>query len=268
MPISSPRPSGSGTGGGLRAGRVGTPVARQARSQGPGFVDIGRLLSANRAGAQRMADSLQSTVRDAGEAAKKDIADAETKFGQGVAAGTLGYNPGVATSQEAAAQGQKSFSGPKTWEEAGVNTGDLAQKAASAQDKAANLSTDYGRAALLRQQVTGPYSAGMSGLDAALSGAAGGAALRQTSEAYSGLSQRLIDARGGAGAKVEQATKDSEANAARYREQVPLLQQQEAKAAKEAEVAAERERRRLEDERRRNAGSSIMYDRNGNVVRP
>lgn len=268
MALSSPRPSGGGSGGGLRSGRVSAPVTRQAAPRGPGFVDIGRLLSANRAGAQRMADSLQNSVREAGDAASKEIADAEKTFDDGVKAGTVVYNPAT-TSGDAETQGQKTFSGPQTWEAAGINTGKIAQNAAAAQDKAANLANDYGRAALLREQVKGPYSAGMSGLDAALTGAAGGAALQQTVDTYKGLSQRLIDARGGAGAKVDKATKDSAAAAGQYRDQVPVLQRQE-QARVEAANAAEaaRQEQIMEERRRRAAERQSRGNYNTNDGRP
>lgn len=201
------------TGAQVAAGQVAAPVQPQQRQQGPGWVDFGRLLSANRAGAQRMADNLIAGVRQEGDAANSGIQQGVDTYGKSLQANTTQYNPNsVTTADEAIAKSGGSFQGPKSWTDAGINTAELAGKAASAEGKAKNLTSDYGRAALLRAQAKGPYTAGMSGLDAALAGAAGGAALQDTANAYGNLSQRLIDAQVGAGAQYDAAVKaDSEA---------------------------------------------------------
>lgn len=235
----------------VTAGRVAAPVQRQARARGPGFVDIDRLLNANRVGAQRMADNLIGSVRREGDTALQGINSAQSTFSTGVQQGTVNYDPTKAnTSAEASTLAGQTFKGPNSWEAAGINTGQLAQQAARAQDKAQNLKTDYGRAALLREQVGGPYSAGSATLDSVLAGAAGGNALRQTADSYAGLSQRLLDARGASTATVDAARKQSEGAATKYRERAGALKgEEDAKAA--AEVAAREAAEREEQERQR-----------------
>jgi len=164
-----------------------------------------------------MARRLTDTVRGEGGAVDDAIQQAGHTYANALGQKTTQYDPNsVKTAAEAEAKTQGSFQGPTSWEEAGIDTVGLAGKAAAASDKAKNLTSDYGRAALLRAQAQGPYSAGMSGLDAALAGAAGGNAFQETANMYGGLSAKLQAARGGAEGAYKTAEATDAANRAKY----------------------------------------------------
>lgn len=164
-----------------------------------------------------MARRLTDTVRGEGGAVDDAIQQAGQTYTNALGQKTTQYDPNsVKTVTEAEAKAQGSFQGPTSWEEAGIDTVGLAGKAAAASDKAKSLTSDYGRAALLRAQAQGPYTAGMSGLDAALAGAAGGNAFQETANMYGGLSAKLQAARGGAGSAYEKAAATHAENQAKY----------------------------------------------------
>jgi hypothetical protein len=204
----------------------------QQRSQGqssPGYVGYSRILDANRPGAKRMADQLAGNVQQQGQQAQQSIQQAGQQFSDKVKAGTLSYsNPLNVTRGTAAAQGQgyaqagamlgpqanatnREYKGPKDWAGAGINTTQLAQQASSAGDAAQGLTSMGGRAAQLREQSRGPYSAGMSTLDAALAGSGLGGRGQDLAAMYGNLSQQLIDRQAGVGKEVGAAIDTSNA---------------------------------------------------------
>lgn len=206
------------------------PQQRSApRPQGqasPGYVSYSRILDANRPGAKRMADQLAGGVEQQGQQVQQAIQQAGQDFTNKVKAGTLTYSNPLTTTrgpamaggggyaQAGAAVGQQAnathreYQGPKDWEAAGINTQGLAQQAARAGDAARILTSMGGRAAQLRQQVKGPYSAGMSTLDAALAGSGLGGRVQDLADMYGNLSQQLMD-RQTAGNKEVQAAQDA-----------------------------------------------------------
>lgn len=113
-------------------------------------------------------------------------------------------NAGIA---EGKALAETKYTGPKTWEDAGVDVAGLTQRAVDAVDETAALGTAGGRQALLSKQVTGPYSAGNKALDSALLTSAIGGEGAQVAQQYANLSDVLAQARG-------EAAKSYEANAA------------------------------------------------------
>lgn len=113
-------------------------------------------------------------------------------------------NAGIATGKQLA---ETKYTGPKTWEDAGVDVAGLTKRATEAVDETAALGTAGGRQALLSKQVTGPYSAGNKALDSALLTSAIGGQGAQVAQQYANLSDVLAQARG-------EAAKSYEANAA------------------------------------------------------
>lgn len=104
---------------------------------------------------------------------------------------------------EGKALGETKYTGPKTWEEAGVDVAGLTQRAVDAVDETSALGTAGGRQALLSKQVAGPYSAGNKALDSALLTSAIGGEGQQVAQQYANLSDMLAQARGEAGKSYE-----------------------------------------------------------------
>lgn len=246
MPFTSPikrRVSGGGSAPSAgSSGSGGTGDAGGAPSGGgatPGYVDFSRILSANRAGAQGMASQLAGRVQQAGQQASGAVEDAGKKFQGQVQAGTQSYTPTAytpgpaggpqsgnlyAAAGAASAQAGRSYTGPKDWQGAGIDTGALTTQAREAGDAARNLATAGGRGALLREQARGPYSAGMSTLDSALAGAALGSRDDELAAQYGNLSQRLQELQAQGGQQVQQATTASEAAAKQAQEEADRYQ--------------------------------------------
>lgn len=116
--------------------------------------------------------------------------------------------PGIA---EGKALAETKYTGPKTWEDAGVDVAGLTKRATEAVDETAALGTAGGRQALLSRQVAGPYSAGNKALDSALLTSAIGGEGAQVAQQYANLSDVLAKARG-------EASTSYEANAAKTAE--------------------------------------------------
>lgn len=240
------RPLGGG-GAPAAAGRASpgpgaTPAGQPAGGASPGYVNFSRLLAVNQGGAQRMADSLVGQVQQKGQEAANQIQGARQDFQGKVQAGTLNYQaPGPAPQQVGgmagrardaqgggvspelyrtagalSAQAKQGYTGPKDWNAAGYDTVAMQGAARGAADAAKNLTTAGGRGAMLRAQAQGPYTAGMSSLDAALSGAALGSRGEELSALYSNLGQQLTDYQNEGGAAVEAATTASNAAASQY----------------------------------------------------
>jgi hypothetical protein len=188
------------------------PAAPQQR--GSGFVSFDRYLDANRAGAQAMAQKVGDAVEQSGKTAAGAIQGAQDKFSTETQKAGLGYDPTKATTEEQARTlSGTTYTGPKTWEDAGVNVKDVTKATLDASGKVSALGTSGGIAALLREAYNGPSTAGGSLLDSALTGAAGGGRFQQLQTAYGDLTQRLTDAGGGA-EKVFNDTRDATAKAA------------------------------------------------------
>jgi hypothetical protein len=142
-------------------------------------------------------------------------------------------NAGIATGKQLA---ETKYTGPKTWEDAGVDVAGLTQRATEAVDETAALGTAGGRQALLSRQVAGPYSAGNKALDSALLTSAIGGEGAQVAQQYANLSDVLAKARGEASAAYEaNAAKTAEA-AGKYGTDAAKLEalQQQNKAQLEA----------------------------------
>lgn len=207
-------------GGGGPAGSSGpsapTAAQQEAPTATPGYVDFSRIVAANRPAAQAMGQRLVSGVEQQGQAAQQAIQGAQQGFTSRVQAGTAHYNSPNLTggwqqdrfqSAQAAAHAGAAggYTGPKGWEDAGLNPAALAEQAATAQDRAKALTSTAGRGGLLREGAAGPYSAGMSALDSELAGATIGGDARRISDLYGGLSKSLVDARAAGGAAVDSA---------------------------------------------------------------
>ncbi len=202
---------------------------RQQGQASPGYVSYSRILDANRPGAKRMADQLAGNVTQQGQQVQQSIQQAGQQFSDKVKAGTLTYsNPTTIGWGVAAAQGggyaqagaiigpqanakNKEYQGPKDWQAAGINTQELTDQAAKAGDAAQGLTSMGGRAAQLRQQVQGPYGAGMASLDAALAGSGLGSRGQDLAAMYGNLSQQLIDRRAAGDKEVAGAIEASNA---------------------------------------------------------
>jgi hypothetical protein len=214
-------PTGTAPGAGTSAPAAGgaAPAPAAPQKQGTGFVNLSSILEANRAGAQKMGQQLNSQVATQGQQAQAGITQAKDTFNTQVSAATPKFNPADATNREAMTTGRVAgYAGPKTWEEAGIKAeqvGTLTTNAARAQDAAQALTSQGGRAALLREQNPG-LTAGGASMDAFLSGAGGGQALRDTSAQYSNLSAMLAEARGEAPAAVKEAERVAADTAQQY----------------------------------------------------
>jgi hypothetical protein len=141
--------------------------------------------------------------------------------------------PGIATGKQLA---ETKYTGPKTWEDAGVDVAGLTKRATEAVDETAALGTAGGRQALLSKQVAGPYSAGNKALDSALLTSAIGGEGAQVAQQYANLSDMLAKARGEAATSYEaNAAKTAEA-AGKYGADAAKLEatQQQNKAQLEA----------------------------------
>jgi hypothetical protein len=207
-----------------------SPAAPRPQGQAsPGYVSYSRILDANRPGAKRMADQLAGNVQQQGQQAQQSIQQAGQQFSDKVKGGTLSYsNPLNVGRGAAAAQGggyaqagaqvglqanatNREYKGPKDWAGAGIDTGALSTQAARAGDAAQGLTSMGGRAAQLREQARGPYSAGMSTLDAALAGSGLGGRGQDLASMYGNLSQQLIDRQTAGGKEVAGAIEASNA---------------------------------------------------------
>jgi hypothetical protein len=178
------------------------PAGAQQQAQrqpGTGFVGFDRYFQANRQGAQQMADRIAGGVQQQGQAAQGAMQGAQDAFAQRTQQATLTHSPRQPnTYAEAVALAGTEYKGPKTWEEAGVNVGEVTEQVGQAQAQANSLATAGGRAALLRESYrSGPSTVGGSALDAALAGQAGGARFAQLHGMYGGIGQQLQEARGG-----------------------------------------------------------------------
>jgi hypothetical protein len=117
--------------------------------------------------------------------------------------------PGIAEGKTLA---ESKYTGPKTWEDAGVDVAGLTQRATEAVDETAALGSAGGRQALLSKQVAGPYSAGNKALDSALLTSAIGGEGQQVAQQYANLSDVLAKARGEAATSYDaNAAKTAEA---------------------------------------------------------
>lgn len=232
MPAARKRSMG---GGGSTPSPTGAPgasagAAPAGQPSDPGYVNFSRLLAVNQGGAQRMADKLATNAQQKGQQATGAIDTAKAGVDQKVQAGTLSYEKAAPQAlgngadpsayREAgrisgvrAAQG---YTGPKDWTAAGYDETALSKQAREASDAAKGLTTAGGRGAELRKMAGGPYSAGMSALDAGLSGAALGDRGQSLAATYGGLSQKLIDYQTATGSAIKAATASSQDAAAKY----------------------------------------------------
>lgn len=260
MPFTMPgkkRPIGGGSAPvSSEGGSAAAPAAPQQSS--PGYVNFSRLLAVNQGGAQRMADNLAGQVQQKGSEAQSQIQGARQGFQGQVQAGTQhftapaagagGTNSASLYAQAGAlsAQAKNGYSGPKDWGAAGYDTVAMSGKAKDAQQAAQGLTTAGGRGAMLREQAGGPYSAGMSALDASLSGAALGSRGKDLSALYGNLSQQLVDYQKEGGAAVDAATTESNAASQQYTDEARRYQTlgEQAQSSEEAAKAYQEEMRR------------------------
>lgn len=210
-----------------------------------------------------MAQQLGTQVGAAGEAATTAINRGGDVFGQKTQASTLTYNPtqqGM-NSAKAAELAKTGYKGPKDWAEAGVDVAGLTKQTMAAQAKAAALASTGGVASLLRESYNTPaYTAGASGLDAALAGAAGAQRFQQLNSIYGDLNKRLTTAQGATTDVYNTALATTKDAAAKYGELAPQLAEQEkaaeAKIHKDRQEAIAREAEEREKLRERNRGNA------------
>lgn len=223
MPVDTKRRLGgapTATGGAPAAGAA-QPAASAAqpaaqRQVGTGFVNMSDILAANQSGAKAMGQALASRVEGQGQSAKAGIDTAANTFAQQVGQGTPVYKEkGLTDRNELRTRAARTYTGPRTWTDAGQNTAALAGQAASAQDNARALTSQGGRAALLQQQSPG-LTAGGASLDAFLAGAGMGGRGQQIAADYGNLSDILAGQQGSADAQVAAAEAHAKDASQRY----------------------------------------------------
>lgn len=257
-------PSAAPTGG---AAPPGPPQASQRPSQvGTGFVNLSQVLSANRPAAQKMGAGLVNAATQKATQAQSQAASAKNTYETAGRAAVLQHDPtAVRSGYEAAwkehvAKGAPSqqgwaytdqpeykayvdsaqpgidlgkqraattYTGPKTWEDAGVDVAGLTARTAEAQDEAAALGTAGGRQALLSKQVTGPYSAGNRALDSALLTSAIGQQGQQVASQYANLSDMLAKSRGEASGTYDANTAATAEAAGKYGADAAALEKEQ-----------------------------------------
>lgn len=224
MPVDTKRRLGgapTATAGAPAAGAAAQPAAPQPAAQkqvGTGFVNMSDILAANQSGAKAMGDALAGRIEAQGQQAQQAVQGAKDKFGAGVKAGTNVFNAtGVDSRPEARAGAARGYTGPRTWSEVGVDTAALAGQSAKAGDNAKALTTQGGRAALLRESNPG-LTAGGASLDAFLAGAGMGGRGQQVAAQYGNLSDILAGDMGAAEAQVKEAEATTAASQQQYRD--------------------------------------------------
>jgi hypothetical protein len=287
-PVPAQQSAGVAGPGGAAPSPTGPPQAAQRPNQvGTGFVNLSQVLAANRPGAQQMGAGLVNGVTQKAQKVETDTAGAKatfekagdaavlkydpTKVPAGYNAATAGYmaapppvKPGYGFTEQAdyaawvdsaqpgidmgkSLSGTK-YTGPKTWEDAGVDVKDLTSRAITAQDEAAALGTAGGRQALLSKSVTGPYSAGNRSLDSALLTSAIGGEGQQVAAKYANLSDVLAKARGEAGASFDAKSAATAEAAAKFGADAATLEKTQ-QGNREQLESADRNRRWTSDSR-------------------
>lgn len=254
-------------GGGATA--AGPAQASQNPAQaGTGFVNLSQVLAANRPAAQQMGQNLVNSATSKAQSVQADTNAAKNTYAQAGQAAVLqydptkvsgGYNQAVANYNatrpqrpqgygytedpeykayvdsaapgiaEGKALAETKYTGPKTWEDAGVDVAGLTSRATEAVDETSALGTAGGRQTLLSKQVTGPYSAGNKALDSALLTSAIGGQGAQVAQQYANLSDVLAKARGEASTAYEAnaaATADAASKYGTDAAKLEALQQQ------------------------------------------
>lgn len=282
-PAPAQQSAGSAAPGGAAPSLTGPPQAAQRPGQaGTGFVNLSQVLAANRPAAQQMGAGLVNGVTQKAQQVQTDTVGAKNTYEAAGRAAVLQYDPtkvragyNAATSAYKAApppsqQGwaytdqpaykawvgsaqpgidsgkalaETKYTGPKTWEDAGVDVAGLTSRAITAQDEAAALGSAGGRQALLSKQVTGPYSAGNKALDSALLTSAIGGQGQQVASQYANLSETLAAARGESSAAYGANAAATQAAAGKYGADAGALEKEQA-GNKELLEYNERERLR------------------------
>lgn len=199
------------------------PSANHATQPGTGFVGFDRYFSANKPAAQQMAARVAGNVENHGQEAQQAVQGAQDAFAQRTQAASLTYDPNRAKSFEEAQQlaATPDYSGPKSWEDAGVDVGNVTSRVNTAQGQVANLGTVGGRSALLRESYrSAPSSSGGSVLDAALTGQAAGSRFDELQGLYGGVSQQMERARGSTTAAHDAARNSSQGAREQYQRDV------------------------------------------------
>lgn len=224
MPVDTKRRLGgapTATAGALSAGAAAQPTAPQPAAQkqvGTGFVNMSDILAANQSGAKAMGQGLANRVATQGQQAQQAVQGAKDKFNAGVAAGTNTFSAqGVNSREQTRAGAARGYTGPRTWAEAGADTAALAGQSAKAGDNARALTTQGGRAALLRETNPG-LTAGGASLDAFLAGAGMGGRGQQIATQYGNLSDILAVDQKAADAQVKEAEATTAASQQQYRD--------------------------------------------------
>jgi hypothetical protein len=190
-----------------------------------------------------MAQQVGDTVQQRAQQGAQAVQGATDTFAAKSQAANLGYDPSKApTAAKAKELAATTYTGPKDWGEAGVDTADVTKKVTAGADAVQALGSAGGVASLLRESYRAPTTAGASGLDAALAGGAGGARFQQLNASYGDLSQRLISARGAAGTMYDANLAGTKDAAAQYGTLAGTLAEREAAARAEALQASGAER--------------------------
>lgn len=216
-----------------------TPQAAQQQTPGTGFVNLQRVLQANRAGSQQLGQQLGQRVQQQGQQAQQAIQAGQGAYTAALAAkaDAYRYNPAADATlnqsitddmrgdarltllqqqnNRALELADRDFVAPKDWDAAGVDTAALSKQAIAAEDSAKALGTAGGRAALLRE--TNPnLTAGGASLDAFLAGAGMGNAAQESVASFGSLSDMLKAGREAGQAGYKQAVTESEATDKQY----------------------------------------------------
>lgn len=238
----------------------GAAPAAQPQQAGTGFVNLQRVLEANRGAAQSMGDSLAGRVQQAGQAGQQAIAQGQQQMQARTTEATLQYDAAKAPDKGAATSlAATAYQGPKGWEEAGVDVANAARLATAGADAANAVTTAGGRAALIRQGASGPLSSGGVALDSYLAGEGLGARAQLLQASFGSLAEQLAQARGGAGAMYEGGRAATEAAAGQYGQ---LARDFEGRAAADAARRAAAARRATAEERERARRARDLQDGN------
>lgn len=166
-----------------------------ATRQGTGFINFSDFVNANRSGAERVANALQSPYTTDLQRADGGLRSAQEEFGRNMAAGTFDGNP--SRQRTAAELGEaNAYTGPEGL--AGDQNYDSGLASARhAEEGAKRLAGTYGRMGLLQDfygTKSPTYSSGQRAFDSALLGAVGQRGFEDTRKSAGSMLERFASA--------------------------------------------------------------------------
>src|ERR1044072_4659800 len=188
-----------------------------ATRQGTGFVNFSDFVNANRSGAQRVANALQSPYTTDLQRADAGLRSAQDEFGRNMTAGTFDGNP--SRQRSAAELGEaNAYTGPEAL--AGDQNYDSGLGSARhADDGAKRLADTYGRMGLLQDfygTKSPTYSSGQRAFDSALLGAVGQKGFEDTRKSAGSMLERFASADSQARQQTAQARTAGRQNQMNY----------------------------------------------------